>query len=789
MTSTHRPLLALAATAATAASLATTASAQWPVDPRSDLVLGNRISGVSRILSAGVAIDEARGKLYVSSASEHRIMRFSLAALAATSDTVINAEAILGQPDTWTTTFGNTAAKLNNPGALAVEPATGRLWVADRGNGRILRYDKAATKTTGSAADGVFGDGDMAGGSSSFYLGGGIQGLACDALGNLYASVSNHHAVYRFTNAAAKPNGAAPDVAFGQVTVGSTYSGTSATTLNSPYGLCVTGANGTTLWVVDKGNNRVLRFDNAHQTVNTPSGIAAAAVIGQPDMNTGTAGSAMSRLDEPTTIAASGTSLFVSDGGNYRTLRYNTQNPAPNVSAVAWLRHFNGTVTGHGSMAFQTSANRLFAGAGNGIERYESADTLIGNVNADSFFGSDPRIMTEPTDVAIDPVSGKVFVTDSGQNRGVARFSSYAALVNGAKPEAWVCRVQPDVSAHAGGGLVSASGLCFDAQGRLWVADYDSASVYRYDNPSTMPASTVASSYLGGSPGKGANQMYQPMDVYADPQGRVWVADTGNNRVLRFDNAASKPIGASANAVLGQPAFGLDTVPASPTLANMHHPGGIVGDGKGAIWVADTQHHRVLRFDNAAAKANGASANAVLGQNSGTTAFGNLGATGLDTPRQLAVENGAHLWVSEAGNKRVVRFKNAATLPNGGAADTVIGQPDFFHTDVQDDLSSFVKPNGIAIDPSGRLFVADTTPYRVMRFSPNGTQIVAQGLTPQKQLWLTYKSNAGAQYDIESSVDLSLWNYEATQTAIGTQTTYTSPSPINGRRFYRVRVK
>ena len=52
-----------------------------------------------------------------------------------------------------------------------------------------------------------------------------------------------------------------------------------------------------------------------------------------------------------------------------------------------------------------------------------------------------------------------------------------------------------------------------------------------------------------------ARGMYLPAGLAVDQSGRLWVVDSRNNRVLRFDNAASKPNGASADGVLGQSDF------------------------------------------------------------------------------------------------------------------------------------------------------------------------------------------------------------------------------------------
>ena len=106
--------------------------------------------------------------------------------------------------------------------------------------------------------------------------------------------------------------------------------------------------------------------------------------------------------------------------------------------------------------------------------------------------------------------------------------------------------------------------------------------------------------------------MAYPYGVFVDAQGRLWVADTGNYRVLRFDSATFKANGAPADAVLGQPDF--THAAAATTQSGMFFPSGVFFDASGRLWVASQDNNRVLRFDGAASKSNGANADGVLGQ-------------------------------------------------------------------------------------------------------------------------------------------------------------------------------
>ena len=173
-----------------------------------------------------------------------------------------------------------------------------------------------------------------------------------------------------------------------------------------------------------------------------------------------------------------------------------------------------------------------------------------------------------------------------------------------------------------------------------------------------------------------ASRLLQPHDIAVDPTGgAVFVADTSNHRVLRFASQAALANNAPAEAVFGQP--DLTSHVQAVTAAGMDRPSGLAVDSAGRLWVADTYNQRVLRFDAAASKPSGAAADGVLGQTNFTSSAIASSAQGLHNPFGVAVDGGGRLWVADAGNSRVLRFDAAAGKPNGAAADVLLGQSSF----------------------------------------------------------------------------------------------------------------
>jgi DNA-binding beta-propeller fold protein YncE len=85
---------------------------------------------------------------------------------------------------------------------------------------------------------------------------------------------------------------------------------------------------------------------------------------------------------------------------------------------------------------------------------------------------------------------------------------------------------------------------------------------------------------------------------------KVFVADQFNNRVLRFSSVTALSNGAAAEAVLGQADFTSHLANRGGAIAanTMYYPYSVSVDSGGRLWVADSYNHRILRFDNASTK-------------------------------------------------------------------------------------------------------------------------------------------------------------------------------------------
>jgi sugar lactone lactonase YvrE len=333
-----------------------------------------------------------------------------------------------------------------------------------------------------------------------------------------------------------------------------------------------------------------------------------------------------------------------------------------------------------------------------------------------------------PKGIAIDPTTGKLFVADY-ENRRVLRWSSLDKMINGAAAE--VVLGQPDFTSNTAGTSATLMsrpyGVYVDAAGRLWVTDLSNNRVLRFDNASTIPSGSPANKVLGqpdfvtgtgNTGGISASSMNRPISVYGDAAGNLYVSDRDNRRVLRFNNAAAKDNGDPADGVLGQPDFVTTTAGLNAsTLGN--RAWSVFVDAAGRLWVCDRDNHRVLRFDNAATKLNGAAAEAVLGQPDFVTGSSALTQSGLADPKGVFMDGLGRLFVSDEGNNRVKVYNNAATIGFLANADYVLGQPDFVTSTLLNPptASSFNYAEFLWIDnAANHIWLADEFNHRILRF-------------------------------------------------------------------------
>jgi hypothetical protein len=144
----------------------------------------------------------------------------------------------------------------------------------------------------------------------------------------------------------------------------------------------------------------------------------------------------------------------------------------------------------------------------------------------------------------------------------------------------------------------------------------------------------------------------------------LFVSENNNNRVLRFDNAASVTTNPTAAGVLGQANFTANDT-SSINGSVLRIPRGIDADRGGRLYVCDLFRNRVLIYNNAVSKANGDAADFVLGQPGFNSITGQTDQDSIQRPSYVAVDSTNNVvHVSEDNNNhRITGFVAASALP------------------------------------------------------------------------------------------------------------------------------
>jgi uncharacterized protein (TIGR03437 family) len=678
--------------------------------PQYSGALGIGAEGLNEPL--GLAVDPTTGNLYVADFGDNRVLRFPS---PFNNPSQVQPDAVYGQPNFTTLTAGAVANNsLNSPRAVAFDQA-GNLWVSDSGNNRVLRFNASVLNQTTPAptADTVIGHANFTSGSAN---GGGSvsasglntpAGLAFDPQGNLYVADLGNNRVLRFSTPLGPPASAASATAvWGQANfaTGSVASQASAGSMNSPAGVSV-DSNGN-LYVAVPNDNRVLQFSTA-----TTLGGSAKNVWGQSDFVTTSANTGSFPLASATGLSgpedvkldANG-DIFVADTGNNRVLEFPVNARTANL---VW------------------GQNDFTSNGPNQIK---------------------PGSINYPFQMAIDYSQSPfaLYVSDTGNNR-VLVWKDSVHFTNGQPADLVIGQpslltgaanvdTQGSTTVASSTSLSAPAGIAVTANGTVYVADSGNNRVLRYPRPVNQTGRIAPDAAIGQtnftstlSALVNSSSLNTPGGLAIGPNGDLFVADSGNNRVLEF--AAGAGTGASAMRVYGQPGMNSSLRPSQFSAQTLAGPQGLAVDPGSNLYVADTGANRVVVFPDTQ---NAPSAGMVATYVIGPSGFGNTAST-LKAPVAVAPDSNGNIYVADNGDNRVLMYPSLVFLPVAGAtASAVVGQQTTSGTSVNWDspngqatADSLWAPVGIYVDRQNTLYVGDTGNNRVLQFLNPATVVNA----------------------------------------------------------------
>src|SRR6185312_1878120 len=228
-----------------------------------------------------------------------------------------------------------------------------------------------------------------------------------------------------------------------------------------------------------------------------------------------------------------------------------------------------------------------------------------------------------------------------------------------------------------------------------------------------------------------ANSLCTPYGLATDPVfGTLFVADTGNNRVVAFVPTSPGTFGnnPAAAIVLGQHTFTSNTSGCGLATNSMSlcAPRGVAVDNSRNLYVADTNNNRVTEYA-VPSRYTGTTpepASLFFGQsnkaaNSAPNDGGPVSANGLWTPAGVTTD-GSNLWVLDNHNYRAIEFNETAPTPSNVTADLELGQFDFVHSTPNFvDGAAYSNMSSVVVDRNStpqHLYVVDSKNNRVLGY-------------------------------------------------------------------------
>jgi sugar lactone lactonase YvrE len=658
---------------------------------------------------------------------------------------------------------GISASTLAGPADVAF--SNGIVAVADEGNNRVLLYKSSDLAANNFSASIVVGQPNATSynpnlGKSTAGAGGmsGPAGVALDGTHLIVSDTENHRVLIWNTVPAA--SGVSADLVLGQIdftgqlpnhgngdTNGDGFSEADGIGFFYPTGVA---SDGTHLFVADRVNHRVLVWN----TFPTENGQPADNVLGQPGFtsvqpNASGGGYVVvaNGFNLPTGVTLTGTSLWVADTENNRVVRWDNvttapapgaflgqatgtavANPnygiasrtglptAPTTTTTSMLRPRAVVVAGDQLYVSETDSNRVHIFGATSLAPVGELGQTVDTANAPNAGGVTAASLATPEGVASDGTY--LWVADSANHRvlgyGLTTDPTTGAAATVVLGQLALLTNGFDQSSTAVGGVTSQPRGMSVAGDKLYVADTGNHRVLVFATPLKageppskvygQPSGTLALSNSGGA--ASASTLSAPDGVFSDGK-QVFIADTGNNRVLVYDASATS---IAATLVLGQSSFTATAANSGgATASTMQEPSGVYFDGT-RLWVADMGNHRVLLW-NKLPTSSGQPADVVLGQPSFADVLPNQGGSAtaktMSFPTAIQLSNGV-VYIADSGNNRVLMYSSVPTA-SGASASGVLGQPNLtsrLAATSPVDLTTLAGPVGLAADAEN-LYVVD----------------------------------------------------------------------------------
>jgi len=648
-----------------------------------------------------MAID-ASGNIYVGDVGNHSIRKITPAGVVTTLAGTGTAGYVDGPA---------SSAKFFQPDAVAVDEA-GNVYVIDNGNNCVRKISPAGTVTT-FAGQPTPGFVDGMGTAARFN---GLSGIATDGAGNVYVSEIGNQRLRKITPA-------------GLV---STLTGdiNSENYLLNPYGLAI-----------DQNNNIYVAGDYSQKIYKvTPSGNVT-VVAGNGDSGDIDGPGSTARFNGPIAVAFDNAgNLLIADAENHKVKKmtpgYFVTTLAGSGNPVSQNGNIGTTGTGNESsitlqitikdvtapVVTPVSTNITLNLDASGNKTITAADivTVTDNCSAplvrispSSFNCSTTGLQTvtvEATDGSFPTLPNPSAVSFTNPQTAVAdRFGNVYVAANNQ-----IRKITPDgtVTTLAGSGVAGTTdgvglnasfdglrGLAIDADGNIYTAEVWSRKV-RKVTPNGTVTTVAGSGATGSTDGPAASASFiWVYSVVLDQQGNIYVADAGSNKIRKISTSGI------VSTYAGTGTVGSTDGPANN--ATFNYVTSLAIDNAGNLYVGE--QFKVRKITPAG----------IVSTFAGSTVSGNVPGIGTNArmarPMGLVFDASGNLFATQEGDGRIIKITSSAEV------STFAGHYGVTTINGTGTAATFRSPEGIGIDESGNLYVADWYLNNIRKITPDAT--------------------------------------------------------------------
>ena len=225
---------------------------------------------------------------------------------------------------------------------------------------------------------------------------------------------------------------------------------------------------------------------------------------------------------------------------------------------------------------------------------------------------------------------------------------------------------------------IGAQGVAVDPWGNAFIADAINHRVWRLDHATgflTLVAGTGAAGYSGdGGPATSA-QLRSPNGVVVDGSGNAFIADSANHRVRKVcGDGVGCTIG-TITTIAGNGTLGFSGDGGPATSAQLRWPAGVAIDGTGNVLIADMNNHRIRRVcgDGVGCTLGAVTTIAGIGMNGFAGDGGPATAAWLYFPSGVAVDGAGNVLIADQFNHRIRKVCNDGVACTKGNIATIAG--------------------------------------------------------------------------------------------------------------------